>query len=83
MLFLIFFSISIIGLIPQRTSVSEYCNNGRVGEGLGRAKIATALGIIDIFLILAIIVTTIIKIIILLKSNNDNNNLQEAQLMNQ
>ena len=82
-IFLIFVSIAVIDLMPQGTSVGGYCNNDRVGEGIGRAQTTTAIGIIDIFLILAIIVTTIIKIIILLKSNNDNNNLQEAQLMNQ
>ena len=82
-IFLIFVSIAVIDLMPQGTSIAGYCNNDRVGEGIGRAQTATAIGIIDIFLILAIIVTTIIKIIILLKSNNDNNNLQEAQLMNQ
>ena len=82
-IFLIFVSIAVIDLMPQGTSLAEYCNNDRVGEGIGRAQTTTAIGIIDIFLILAIIVTTIIKIIILLKSNNDNNNLQEAQLMNQ
>ena len=80
-IFLIFVSIAVIDLMPQGTSIG-YCNNARVGEGIGRAQTTTAIGIIDIFLILAIIVTTIIKIIILLKSNN-NNNLQEAQLMNQ
>ena len=81
-IFLIFVSIAVIDLMPQGTSIG-YCNNARVGEGIGRAQTTTAIGIIDIFLILAIIVTTIIKIIILLKSNNNNNNLQEAQLMNQ
>ena len=80
MLFLIYFSIAIIGLIPQRTSLSENCNNGTLEGALGRARTAKAFGIIDIILNLAIIVTTIIKIIILQKSNNYNN-LQEAQLI--
>ena len=66
-IFLIFVSIAVIDLMPQGTSIG-YCNNARVGEGIGRAQTTTAIGIIDIFLILAIIVTTIIKIIILLKS---------------
>ena len=79
MLFLIYFSIVIIRLIPQRTSLSENCS-GTLGETLGRARTAKAFGIIDIIINLAIIVTTIIKIIILLKSNNYNN-LQEAQLI--
>ena len=81
-IFLIFVSISVIDLMPQGTSVAGSCDDGRVGEGIERAQTTTAIGIIDIFLILAIIVTTIIKIIILLISNNDNN-LQEAQLMNE
>ena len=80
MLFLIYFSIVIIRLIPQRTSLSENCNNIPVGNALGRAKTAKAFGIIDIIINLVIIATTIIKIIILLKSNNYNN-LQEAQLI--